>query len=97
MKEYRRIPLSQLRRRLQIEEYERETPFAEVALRPAAVRIKMRQHAGEAAEPCITAGKKVKKGQTVGRVPDSKLGAHVHASIDGTVRSVTADYVEIVA
>jgi hypothetical protein len=33
----------------------------------------------------------------VGRVADGKLGAHVHASIDGKVRSVSRDAVEIVA
>jgi hypothetical protein len=32
-----------------------------------------------------------------GRVEDSKLGAHVHASIGGKVRAVTPEYVEIVA
>src|SRR5215467_1061731 len=53
MKEYRRVPLSQLRRRLQVEDYEKETPFAEARMRPAAVRIKMKQHAGEAAQPCV--------------------------------------------
>jgi biotin carboxyl carrier protein len=39
----------------------------------------------------------VKRGQVVGRVEDSKLGAHVHASIDGKVRKVTPECVEIVA
>jgi Na+-translocating ferredoxin:NAD+ oxidoreductase RnfC subunit len=97
MKEYRRVPLSQLRRRLQVEEYEGETPFQDVACRPAAVRIKMKQHAGQAAAPVVQEGKKVKRGQVVGRVEDGKLGAHVHASIDGKVRAVTPDYVEIVA
>ena len=95
MKEYRRVPLAQLRKRLQVEEYERETPFAEVRLKPAQVRIKMRQHAGEAAIPCVAEGGSVKKGQAVGRVEDSQLGAHVHASIDGTVRRVTPEFVEI--
>jgi hypothetical protein len=33
----------------------------------------------------------------VGRVADGKLGAHVHASIDGKVRAVTPEWVEIVA
>jgi Na+-translocating ferredoxin:NAD+ oxidoreductase RnfC subunit len=97
MKEYRRVPLSQLRRRLQVEEYEGETPFQEVDHRPAAVRIKMRQHAGQPAIPAVQEGKRVKKGQVVGRVDDSKLGAHVHASIDGKVRTVTPECVEIVA
>ena len=97
MKEYRRIPLSQLRRRLQVEEYERETPFERVDCRPAAVRIKLKQHAGEPALPAVEAGRKVKRGQVVGRAAASKLGADVHASIDGKVRAVTPEAIEIVA
>jgi len=97
MKEYRRVPLAQLRRRLQVEEYESETPFQKVEWRPAAVRIKMRQHAGHPAVPSAQEGKRVKKGQIVGRVEDSMLGAPVHASIDGKVRAATPEYVEIVA
>jgi Na+-translocating ferredoxin:NAD+ oxidoreductase RnfC subunit len=97
MKEYRRVPLSQLRRRLQVEDYEKETPFDAAETKPGAVRIRLKQHAGEAAVPVVEVGKKVKKGQVVGRVPDGKMGAHVHASIDGKVRSVTQESVEIVA
>ena len=95
MKEYRRVPLSMLRKRLQVEEYERETPFHEVDLRPAQVRIKMRQHAGEAAIPCVAEGDRVTKGQPVGRVAGSQLGANVHASIEGVVRRVNPEFIEI--
>ena len=95
MKEYRRVPLSQLRRRLQVEDYERETPFQNVECRPTAVRIKLKQHAGQAALAAVQEGKKVRKGQVIGRVEDTKLGANIHASIDGKVRAVTADYIEI--
>jgi Na+-translocating ferredoxin:NAD+ oxidoreductase RnfC subunit len=97
MKEYRRVPLAQLRKRLQVEEYERETPYQKLDWRPAAVRIRMKQHAGQAASPVVQEGKKVKKGQLIGRVDPSKLGADIHASIDGKVRAVTPDFVEIVA
>jgi Na+-translocating ferredoxin:NAD+ oxidoreductase RnfC subunit len=97
MKEYRRVPLAQLRRRLQIEEYEKATPFQEVDCRPAVVRIKMLQHTGQPAAPVVEVGAKVKRGQVVGRVEDSRLGAHVHSSIDGTVRKATPEWVEIVA
>jgi Na+-translocating ferredoxin:NAD+ oxidoreductase RnfC subunit len=97
MKEYRRIPLAQLRRRLQIEEYEQETPFERVDCRPAAVRIKLKQHAGQPAVPAVEEGRKVKRGQVVGRVESGKLGANVHASIDGKVRAVTPGAIEIVA
>ena len=97
MKEYRRVPLAQLRKRLKVEEYEKETPYDALECRPAAVRIKLRQHAGEAAVAAVEAGQKVKAGQVVGRMRESQLGAHVHASIDGAVRAVTAEAVEIVA
>ncbi len=97
MKEYRRVPLAQLRRRLQVEEYEGETPFRPVECRPAAVRIKLKQHAGEAAAPLVRQGEKVTRGQAIGRVADGKLGASIHASIGGKVRAVTPDHIEIVA
>jgi len=38
-----------------------------------------------------------REGQIIGRVEEGKLGANVHASIDGKVRTVTAEYVEISA
>ena len=96
MKEYRRIPLSQLRKRLQVEEYEAETPYESSIPQTSTVRIKLKQHAGQGAVAAVQEGKKVKKGQVVGRVEEGKLGANVHASIDGKVRAVTPDYVEIV-
>jgi len=61
------------------------------------VRIKMLQHTGQPAVPVVEEGAKVKRGQLVGRVEDSKLGAQVHSSIDGKVRKVTPECVEIVA
>jgi Na+-translocating ferredoxin:NAD+ oxidoreductase RnfC subunit len=97
MKEYRRVPLAQLRKRLQVEDYERETPYQDVDFRPASVRIKLRQHAGQTASATVQAGANVGKGQAIGKVEDSKLGATIHSSIDGKVRAVTPDYVEITA
>jgi Na+-translocating ferredoxin:NAD+ oxidoreductase RnfC subunit len=97
MKEYRRVPLSQLRRRLQVEDYEGETPFQNVECRPSSVRIKLRQHAGQAAAATVKVGDAVKKGQAVGKVDEGKLGASVHSSIDGKVKAVTPEFVEITA
>jgi Na+-translocating ferredoxin:NAD+ oxidoreductase RnfC subunit len=97
MKEYRRVPLAQLRKRLHVEEYERETPYEAVKFEPKTVRIKMKQHAGQSAIAVVGEGDSVKKGQVVGRVEQSKLGADVHASIGGKVRRVTGEVVEIVA
>lgn len=95
MKEYRRVPLAQLRKRLHIEEYERPTPFQAVQLRPASVRIKLRQHAGKPATPVIREGARVKMGQVIARVDEPDLGVNIHSSIDGKAVRITPDWVEI--
>jgi Na+-translocating ferredoxin:NAD+ oxidoreductase RnfC subunit len=95
MKEFRRVPLAQLRRRLKIEEYERDTPYEPLDLRPGVVRIKLSQHAGVPATPVVKEGDRVKAGTPVGRVAPPDLGVDVHASIDGRVEAVADGYVEI--
>lgn len=97
MKEYRRVPQSQLRKRLQVEEYDVDAPFENMDVQPASVRIRLRQHAGKAAVPTVAVGRKVKRCQAIGRVEEGELGVPVHASIDGKVRAVTPDYIEITA
>ncbi|RPI11899.1 MAG: NADH dehydrogenase subunit, partial [Acidobacteriales bacterium] len=97
MKEYRRVPLSQLRRRLKVEAYERETPYQAIDHRPGVVRIRLSQHVGKPAAAVVKPGDKVEAGAAVGRVKAPDLGADVHASIAGTVKSVTDAFVEIQA
>jgi len=97
MKEYRRVPLSQLRRRLKVEAYERETPYQAIDHRPGVVRIQLSQHVGKPAVAVVKPGDRVEAGAAVGRVKAPDLGADVHASIAGTVKSVTDVFVEIQA
>jgi Na+-translocating ferredoxin:NAD+ oxidoreductase RnfC subunit len=95
MKEGRRVPLAMLRKRLKVEEYEREAPFAEVELAPHAVRIRLKQHTGKPATPVVRAGQRVAAGELLGEVAAADLGADIHASIAGTVKSVTREFIEI--
>jgi Na+-translocating ferredoxin:NAD+ oxidoreductase RnfC subunit len=97
MKESRRVPLAQLRRRLKIEAYEGETPYRAIDHKPRVVRIKLSQHVGKPATPVVKAGDRVECGTAVGRVAAADLGADVHASIAGTVKQVTDAFVEIEA
>jgi Na+-translocating ferredoxin:NAD+ oxidoreductase RnfC subunit len=95
MKEYRRVPMAQLRKRLKIDEYETDTPFEAVSYRPSVVRIKLAQHAGKPARPDVRPGDKVETGTPVGRADPRELGVDVHSSIDGTVKLVTDTFIEI--
>ena len=55
---------------------------------PSNVEIPLSQHIGSPAQPLVQVGDNVRKGQCIGEIPEGKLGARVHASIDGIVKSV---------
>ena len=95
MKEFRRVPLAMLRKRLKVEEYESDAPFEELDFVPRKVRIKLSQHAGKPATPVVARGDKVQKGALIGRVQASELGANIHSSIDGTIESVSESFIEV--
>lgn len=95
MKEARRVPLAMLRRRLKVEEYEADTPFQNTGFSPSRVRIMLSQHAGKPARAVVAPGARVDKGSVIGCVDAADLGANIHASIAGTVETVTDSFVEI--
>ncbi len=88
MYEGRRTPLKMLVKRLGVTEYDHESEFCSDERRPTKVEIPLMQHVGAPAESTVRVGDRVTKGQCIGEIPDGKLGARVHASIDGVVRSV---------
>jgi Na+-translocating ferredoxin:NAD+ oxidoreductase RnfC subunit len=88
MYEGRRTPLKQLIKRLGIEEYNHPSKFQQKKLNPKNVNIPLSQHIGTPAQPIVSIGESVKRGQLIGEIPEGKLGAKVHASIDGVVRRV---------
>ncbi|WP_321474978.1 4Fe-4S dicluster domain-containing protein [uncultured Paludibaculum sp.] len=97
MKEYRRVPQSMLRQRLNVEAYESHTPFVADEPKPARVRILTKQHAGKPATPVVAEGDRIEAGRPIARMNENELGADVHASITGRVARVTAEAIEIEA
>ncbi|MDD8024893.1 MAG: 4Fe-4S dicluster domain-containing protein [Acidobacteriota bacterium] len=92
----RRMPTARLVRKLGLEGMPDHAPWSSVRIAPRRVQIPLRQHVGVAAEPVVRVGQTVSEGDCIGRIPAGKLGAPVHASIDGRVVSV-ADTVVIEA
>lgn len=95
MKDGRRVPLKQLIKKLQLQNYDVHTPYNQSKPEVSKVKILMKQHVGEKAVPIIKIGDKVTKGDLIGVVDPSKLGADIHASISGTVTDVSSDFVRI--
>ena len=97
VREERKVPVSKLIKRLGLADYNTDAPYLEHDYKPARVRIQLSQHIGVPCFPAVGVGDLVKKGGVVGDVPADKLGAPVHASINGKVSRVNEKYVEITA
>ena len=90
-----KVPTDRLMQRLGIAGYTAEAPLSMSAVEVRTVKIKLSQHIGAPAEAVVKEGDYVTEGALIGKIPEGKLSANVHASISGKVTAVTADYIEI--
>lgn len=92
---YRRLPVKRLIRRIDLYEYDRAAPFCDDLMTPRYVTISLRQHVGAPAVPCVAVGDRVRQGQCIAAIPETSLGAAVHASIDGVICSIDEQGISI--
>ncbi len=95
MRDARRVPIPRLIKRLGLEQWDVHAPMTERTVVPTRVRLAFRQHIGAPTEAAVAVGDRVEVGQVVATVPDSKLGAPIHASISGVVRRIDERYIHI--
>lgn len=89
MRAYRLVPSKRLIARIGIKKYDKRAPLRlDIGYAPAQVGISLCAHVGAPAEPTVKPGDSVKRGDLIGRIPEGKLGAACHASVDGTVASI---------
>lgn len=88
LRSYRKVPVPRLAQRLDIASYMGLHPQYAGAHETSEVRIPLSQHIGAPARPTIAPGDAVKPGDLIGEIPENALGATVHASIAGVVKSV---------
>jgi Na+-translocating ferredoxin:NAD+ oxidoreductase RnfC subunit len=84
---HRLVPHSRIVERTGLAPYERELAFAG-SVEPAVVRIPLSQHAGEPAVARVKVGDAVGRGDLVAAISKDKVGANVHASIEGVVIAI---------
>jgi len=96
MGEYRRVPMRRLIAKLGLGEFNNTGPLVDYAFAPRKVTVLLKQHAGVPAVATVKCGDRVRVGDLLAAPPQGKLGARIHASIDGVV-AVTRDAVVIEA
>jgi Na+-translocating ferredoxin:NAD+ oxidoreductase RnfC subunit len=92
-REYRKLPIKRLVSRLDLTEFDHESPMKSQSLKISRVSIPLKQHIGDPSLPVVKVGDHVKRGDLIGKIPEGSLGATVHASISGIVRSIGQEIV----
>ena len=90
-----KLPVYRLQSRMDVAQYDAGAPFVREELAVSSVTIPLKMHIGAAAEAVVSVGDRVKKGDLIARIPEGKMGANVHASIDGTVATVDGQAIRI--
>ncbi|WP_238861223.1 4Fe-4S dicluster domain-containing protein [Clostridium sp. YIM B02569] len=93
---YRKFPVERLKQRLDINKYNSDSLLEEKEYDFQKVTILRSQHIGAKAEPIVKIGDKVQKGDLIGEISYGKLGAKIHASIDGIIKEITDESIVIV-
>lgn len=93
---YRKFPVERLKQRLDINKYNSDSLLEEKEYDFQKVTILRSQHIGAKAEPIVKIGDKVQKGDLIGEISDGKLGAKIHAIIDGIIKEITDESIVIV-
>lgn len=89
----RRIPTRRLKLKLGLDSFQDVGPLDERPLAPARVTLPLKQHAGAPATAVVNAGDRVREGDLLAAPAPGALGARIHSSIDGIVRSVDGSVV----
>jgi Na+-translocating ferredoxin:NAD+ oxidoreductase RnfC subunit len=96
MAEFRRVPMRRLMAKLGLGEFNNVGPLTEHTFAPRKVNVLLKQHAGAPAVPVVKSGDRVREGDLLAAMEKGKLGARIHASIDGVV-TVNKDAIVIEA
>lgn len=83
---YRRVPTKRIAARAGVSAYYHIENHVYVEDTPKRVTLPLKMHIGVPSEPVVADGTHVKKGQLIAVCPDGKLGANLHASIEGVAR-----------
>lgn len=94
-RQFRKVPVSRLKKRLEIDKYRSLTPMSEFNVEVESIKIYLSQHVGAPSVPVLSEGARVRRGDLVADIPDGKLGAKIHSSIDGTISTIESDYIVI--
>lgn len=94
-RDYRKVPVDRLEKRLEVDKYPHITPLSDFDGKVSEIKLYLTQHVGAPSVPVVRSGEGVTEGQLVADISEGKLGAKIHSSINGTVSEITDSYIII--
>ena len=94
MYDYRKVPTSKLKQRLDIMMFRDEAPLSGKGIVASTVRVPLDQHLGAPAIPAVKEGERVRRYDLIGK-PGGKISSAVHASIDGVVTRIANNEIHL--
>lgn len=92
-REFRKVPVDRLKSRLEVDQYDVDTPLEDYNEKVDEVKLYLLQHVGAPSKPVVKKGDQVGVGDLVADIPEGALGAKIHSSISGKVKEITSDYI----
>lgn len=95
MRETRKVLMDRILSRFDLINYDYPATLIKEIPRIDEVKIPLLQHTGVPAEPVVKINDIVKKGDLIAKIPDGKVSANIHASIDGKITYVDSNTIVI--
>lgn len=93
-RDFRLLPSARLQQRIGTLPFDHVAEFKYIKLAPKEITLALRQHIGAPASPTVEVGDTVQVGTLVGAAAEG-ISANIHASVNGTVKAVSATEVVI--
>lgn len=90
---FRKVPVPRLLKRIELDDYTSHADLSNDEIKTSEVKLFLTQHVGAPSVPVVKIGDAVSEGMLIADIPADKLGAKIHASIDGRVKEVTDKYI----
>ena len=94
-RQFRKVPVSRLKKRLEIDKYNSPAPMSDFNMEIESIKVYLSQHVGAPSVPVLTEGTAVRRGDLIADIPEGKIGAKVHSSIDGRISMIGPDNIDI--
>lgn len=94
-REYRKVPVARLLKRIGLSKYDVDIPFSDEGVTTKRLTISLHQNIGAPSVCVVKKGEKVSQDQVIATHPEDKLGVSLHSPVDGKVVQINDNFVII--